>query len=184
MESEESALKTKVVKRKNSGSTSSEFAMRPFRASDRLPIQAIRQKAFQSIFASFRQLVGDEIFELLYHDADKEQSEYLESICAKSADKEVFVLLRDDAVIGFVGLSADKARAIGEIDLNAVDPHYQGLGGGRFMYNFALARLKEQGMRLVKVGTGSDPSHVPARKAYKKAGFKVGIPGVTLFKLI
>lgn len=177
-------MKKKSIKRRKSGSASSQFAMRPFRASDRLSIQAIRQKSFRSIFNSFRQLVGDEIFQFQYHDADKRQSEYLDSICAKGAHKEVFVLLRDDAMIGFVGISADKARAIGEIDLNAIDPDYQGLGGGRFMYDFALARLKKQGMRLVKVGTGGDPSHLPARKAYEKVGFKVGVPGVILFKLI
>ena len=177
-------MKKKSIKNKKSINRSSQFAMRPFRAADRCAIQVIRQKAFQSIFDSFRQLVGEEIFQLQYRDADSKQAEYLDSICAKGADKEIFVLLQDDAVIGFVGIFADKTSAIGEIDLNAVDPDYQGNGGGRFMYDFALGRLKKKGARLVKVGTGADVSHLPARRAYEKAGFKVGIPRLTLFKLI
>ena len=175
--------KTRTQNRKSINSAS-QFAMRPFRAADRSAIQAIRQKAFRSIFDSFRQLVGEEIFQLQYRDADRKQAEYLDSICATGADKEIFVLLQDDAVIGFVGIFADKPSKIGEIDLNAVDPDHQGKGGGRFMYDFALGRLKKKGVRLVKVGTGGDASHLPARRAYEKAGFKVGIPGVTLFKLI
>jgi ribosomal protein S18 acetylase RimI-like enzyme len=177
-------VKKKSIKDKKRVNRSSEFAIRPFRASDLCAIQVIRQRAFQSIFDSFRQLVGEEIFQLQYRDADRKQAEYLDSICAKNADKEIFVLLQDDAVIGFVGISADKTSAIGEIDLNAVDPDYQGKGGGRFMYDFALGRLKKKGAKLVKVGTGADVSHLPARRAYEKAGFNVGIPGVTLFRLI
>ena len=100
--------------------------MRPFRASDRRAIQVIRQKAFQNIFDSFRQLVGEKIFQLQYRDADRKQAEYLDSLCSKDADKEIFVLLQDDAVIGFVSISADKPSKIGEIDLNAVDPDHQG----------------------------------------------------------
>ncbi|MEM9257441.1 MAG: GNAT family N-acetyltransferase, partial [Pseudomonadota bacterium] len=37
---------------------------------------------------------------------------------------------------------------------------------------------KMAGMRVATVATGGDPSHLPARKAYEKAGFNVQIPSV------
>jgi hypothetical protein len=48
------------------------------------------------------------------------------------------------------------------------------------MYDFALERMRETGMRLAVVSTGGDVSRAPARRAYAKAGFTVGIPSVWL----
>jgi len=50
------------------------------------------------------------------------------------------------------------------------------------MYECATDRLRELGMRVAEVGTGGDPSHAPARRAYAKAGFGPGIPNVYLYK--
>jgi hypothetical protein len=36
---------------------------------------------------------------------------------------------------------------------------------------FALDRLRADGVRLAVVGTDGDPGHLPARRAYEKAGF-------------
>jgi hypothetical protein len=38
------------------------------------------------------------------------------------------------------------------------------------------------GMRYATVGTGGDPSHEPARRAYEKAGFSVHIPSVYMYR--
>jgi hypothetical protein len=52
------------------------------------------------------------------------------------------------------------------------------------MYGEALARMKALGAALATVGTGGDPSHAPARRAYEKAGFGVGIGSVHLYRLL
>jgi hypothetical protein len=44
--------------------------------------------------------------------------------------------------------------------------------------------MKERGMALATVGTGGDPSHGPARRAYAKAGFGPAIPSISLYKLL
>ena len=36
---------------------------------------------------------------------------------------------------------------------------------------FALARMKESGMKVASLSTGGDPGHAPARRAYEKAGY-------------
>jgi hypothetical protein len=44
--------------------------------------------------------------------------------------------------------------------------------------------MKEFGMALATVGTGADPSHAPARRAYEKAGFGAALPSVSLYRLL
>jgi len=88
----------------------------------------------------------------------------------------------DEAVVGFIGFSMNRACRRGEIDLNAVDPEHQGGGIGEFMYRFAISRMHGAGIEVVKVSTGGDSSHVQARRAYEKAGFNVFIPSITMYQ--
>ena len=67
---------------------------------------------------------------------------------------------------------------VGEIGLNGMDPSYAGKGMGTEMYDFAVIRMREAGMKVATVATGGDPSHAPARRARQKAGFSVEVPSV------
>ena len=49
------------------------------------------------------------------------------------------------------------------------------------MYGRVMEEMRTGGLKYVKVGTGGDPSHAAARRAYEKAGF-VPIPVVNYFK--
>ena len=86
--------------------------------------------------------------------------------------------------MGFVGLSLDRTSRRGEIDLNAVDPEHQGQDIGEFMYKFALQRMRDAGVKVVRVSTGADLSHVPARRAHEKVGFGAFIPSVTMYQTL
>ena len=87
---------------------------------------------------------------------------------------------KDGTVVGFVSLHCNQDRQVGEIGLNAVHPGHAGQGIGPTMYDFAVARMKEEGMQVATVSAGGDPSHAPALRAYEKAGFAVGIPSMWL----
>jgi hypothetical protein len=50
------------------------------------------------------------------------------------------------------------------------------------MYDFALDRIREAGMRVATVGTGGDHSHAAARRALEKSGFGPALPGVYLYR--
>jgi ribosomal protein S18 acetylase RimI-like enzyme len=69
----------------------------------------------------------------------------------------------------------------GEVVLLAVHPEYQDRGIGTDLNTFALAKMKESGVKLAIVETGGDPSHAPARRSYEKAGY-TGLPLVRYFK--
>jgi ribosomal protein S18 acetylase RimI-like enzyme len=157
-------------------------SIRAFQSDDLPVIQSIRKRAFQPIYDSFRDLVGEDVFRLEFSDWDQAQGDYLESICAKNSGKEIYVATLDEAVVGFIGLSMNQASRRGEVDLNAVDPGHQGGGIGEFMYQFAIRRMQSAGMKVVKVSTGGDSSHAAARRAYEKAGFNVFIPSITMYR--
>ena len=155
-----------------------EPTFRRARPADAARLQAIRRAAFAPIFAAFRALLGDDVYDLAQRRSDEAQEGLLDSLLAEGSEWEVFVAEVDGALAGFMALHHDRATSIGEIGLNAVDPARAGHGIGTAMYEFAAARMREAGMKVATVATGGDASHLPARRAYGKAGFDRVIPSV------
>ena len=154
--------------------------MRPARADDLPHLDEVRQAAFAPVFASFRSMLGEDIYELAQAREDEAQGELLISLLAPESGWKVYAAERSRTVVGFVAIRLNHDTHVGEIGLNAVHPDHAGQGVGTTMYDFAIARMKEAGMHVATVATGGDPSHAPARRAYEKAGFTVHIPSVWL----
>ena len=154
------------------------LVIRPVKSDEISRLQEIRQAAFAPVFASFRSILGDEIYELAQAKEDDGQETLFSSMLEPDSDWEVYTAELAGTVVGFLALQNNLDTYIGEIGLNAVDPDYSGKGIGTAMYNFAIARMKEVGMKVAIVATGGDPGHAPARRAYKKAGFTVEISSV------
>lgn len=154
--------------------------IRPVSADDGAELERIRQAAFAPVFASFRAILGEEIYRLAQAPEDERQGDVLISLLAPESRWEVYVAELADTIVGFVAIELDRDTQVGEIGLNAVDPSHAGKGIGTAMYRFALARMTDAGMRVATVATGGDPSHAAARRAYEKAGFSVQIPSVWL----
>jgi len=160
----------------------SNVSIRPATIDDLPRLNEIRQAAFAPVFASFRAILGEEIYNLAQARDDKAQGELLSSLLAPGAGWEVYAAELESDVVGFVSIRFDRDIRVGEIGLNAVHPDYSGKGIGTRMYDFAIARMQEAGMCVATVATGDDPSHAPARRAYEKAGFTLQIPGVWLYR--
>jgi GNAT superfamily N-acetyltransferase len=158
--------------------------IRPFGPGDLPAMQRVRRAAFEPVFRSFRSIVGEEIAAIAFARADAEQAELLDGICAAGSGHHVLVAAIGGEVAGFVSFTVDADKRTGEIGLNAVHPERAGRGLGTALYGRALARMKELGAALATVGTGGDPSHAPARRAYEKAGFGPALPSVHLYKLL
>jgi GNAT superfamily N-acetyltransferase len=161
-----------------------ELAIRPFAIGDLPRLQQIRAAAFRPVFQSFRDIVGETIAAQGLAATDEEQAALLDRLCRSEPDQFVFVAQIAAKIAGFVAISLNRATRIGEIGLNAVDPAHARQGVGTRLYAFALSLMRDEGMRLATVSTGGDASHAPARRAYEKLGFGVGIPSVTLYKLL
>lgn len=157
--------------------------IRAFETSDLPQLHKVREVAFLPVFQSFRTMVGVKVASVAFVNAEREQMEHLDRICrAGSSSHEVFVVVSGEEVIAFCSFTLDANTKVGEIDLNAVHPDFQGKGIGSWMYSYVLDQMKHAGMRVATVGTGGDASHEPARKAYEKAGFGTPIPTLYLYK--
>ena len=152
--------------------------MRPAVSDDFLQLEAVRQIAFTPIFDSFRSILGEQIYALAQAREDEAQGELLRSLLTTESEWEVYVVESGCAVVGFISIQLNLETRVGEIGLNAIHPAYTGKGIGTAMYNFAVERMKDAGMKVATVATGGDSSHAPARRAYEKAGFTVQIPSV------
>ncbi len=154
-----------------------DIQIRPVRDSDAEVLEDIRRAAFEPVFASFRALLGDEIYELAQAKEDARQGDLLRGLLADSK-WAVFVAETDAGVIGFVSVKVDADTRVGEIGLNAVHPAHAGRGVGTALYEHALDHMRRNGARVATVATGGDASHAAARRAYEKAGFHASIPSV------
>jgi GNAT superfamily N-acetyltransferase len=161
-----------------------DLSIRPARPDDHARLDAVRAAAFAPVFASFRSLLGDEIYRLAQQREDDAQGDLLTSLLERGSGWEVYTAERRGEVVGFVSVKLDLDTRIGEIGLNAAHPDHAGKGIGTAMYEFALARMKSAGMRVATVATGADASHAPARRAYAKAGFAASVPSVWLCRLL
>ena len=160
----------------------SRLEMRPYEAADYERVLEICLAAFEPIHQGFEAALGQRIFDLQYDDWKERYAATIRTIAPDDEKIKVYVAAIEGNVAGFIFLLVDAKRQTGEIGLNAVDPPLQGLGIGKAMYEFALAKLKEHGALIACVGTGGDDAHERARRAYAAVGFDRGIPGVYLFK--
>lgn len=158
--------------------------IRGFKPGDLARLHEIREAAFEPVFRSFRALLGEEIARVALAAAEREQAELLNRICKAGSAHELFVVEWGGAVVAFCSVALDRNSKVGEIELNAVHPDHQGKGIGSAMYEVALERMREAGMRCASVGTGGDASHAPARRAYEKAGFGHAIPSLYMYRAL
>ena len=159
-----------------------EVSIRPFEARDLPRLQEIREEAFRPIFQSLREMTGPEIAAIALANEESEQTTLLNDICKPDARDKVFVAEVGSEIVGFMAVSLNDEKKVGEIGLNAVHPAHAGKGIGTQLYAFAVALMRDAGMAVATVGTGGDPSHAPARRAYEKAGFEAAIPSVWLYR--
>jgi len=152
--------------------TASKLSIRPFRPDDLPAMQLVRQAAFEPVFQSFREIVGERIYSLALTTADAEQAKLLDDLCSANSG-QVLVAAIEGRVVGFVSFTLNVEKRTGEIGLNAVHPDFAGQGIGTRMYEFVMARMKQSGMALATVSTGADASHASARRAYEKAGGRI-----------
>ncbi len=132
--------------------------------------------AWEPVFASFRQLLGDELFGLGHADWRAEKARQVRWKCEQQPE-EVIVTELEGQVVGFLTYHIDAERGMGEIGNNAVHPDFQGRGVGTAQCRCVVELFRERGLSHAMVWTGLDDSHAPARAMYEKVGFDRWLPG-------
>lgn len=83
-------------------------------------------------------------------------------------DVEVYFVMREDRVVGYVGLT--RYLGWGHLDRIAIAPDYQGNGFGREAVDFAIVRGMELGFRSLSLSTQEE--NWQSRALYRAAGFR------------
>ena len=161
---------------------SGEVAIRDLAPGDVDTAVAIALAAWQPVYDSYRQIMGEDIFAAVYPHYRREKARQIRDACESAVGAMVCVAERDGRAVGFATAYANKRTGVGQIGNNAVHPEHQGRGIATRMYTHLLDRLRASGMQVATVHTGGDPSHAPARRAYEKVGFHASIPTVDYYR--
>lgn len=154
--------------------------MRPFETSDADAVVGLAIRAWEPVFASFLDVLGDAIFQRYYPDWEGQQAD---SVRDALSNNPTWVSVVGTTVTGFVNVTFDMEERIGDIYMIAVDPQFQRQGFASELTELAIDEMRRRGMTLATVSTGGDPGHGPARETYAKAGF-VPFPQVIYSKII
>jgi ribosomal protein S18 acetylase RimI-like enzyme len=153
--------------------------IRSLRAADIAAVVEFSLRAWAPVFASFRTVLGERVYQALYPDWAASQARAVEAVCQDDT-AAVWVAEQHGRPVGYVAVHVHTEGQTGEIDMLAVDPLVQRHGIGTALTRFAVQQLRDAGVGLVVVGTGGDPGHAAARRVYEKAGF-VGLPLVRYY---
>ncbi|HUW57811.1 MAG TPA: GNAT family N-acetyltransferase [Planctomycetota bacterium] len=159
-----------------------DVTIRELKPDDVETLAEVAVAAWRPVYEVRRALVGDEIYEAVWPDALAHKAAQIRRACEPEHAAHVRVAETGGKVAGFVTFYADRRTGVGEIGNNAVHPDFQGRGIGRRMYAHVFDEMRAMGMRFVKVSTGGDDAHLPARRAYENAGFDRALPTVTYYR--
>ncbi len=152
--------------------------IREFRQDDLDTILDIAVAAWQPVFESSRNIIGDELFEITYPAPNARKRSSVTKACNENDPTLVWIAEQDDEIAGFITVILNHKTLVAEIGNNAVSLSNQWAGIGTQMYEFVLNEMKQAGMKSAVVTTGGDDAHAPARRAYEKAGFSGQVPSV------
>ena len=163
--------------------TTRAIEIRAFRESDLEAVVEFSLRAWAPVFASVRQVMGDDIFLRLHPDWKASQEDAVRSSCT-SDERDVFVAVDGGRPVGFVAIALNAFHErMGVIDIIGVDPEYQRRGVSARLTSYATEHMRSRGMDIAVVETGGDPGHAPARAAYESAGFTL-LPIARYFQLL
>jgi ribosomal protein S18 acetylase RimI-like enzyme len=156
--------------------------LREYELADEQAVVDLSLRAWESVFVSTQEILGDEIFVRLHGDWRQYQEQAVRRTLSDSAT-QVWVA-EAGAVVGFVAaIMFDAERRIGEISMLAVDPNHQQRGVGTALTVHATNWLRDSGMQVAMVETGGDHGHAPARRVYEKADYTL-VPIARYFKAL
>jgi ribosomal protein S18 acetylase RimI-like enzyme len=157
--------------------------IRDLQPGDESRLVDIALAAWTPIYESYRKSLGEELYDLMHSDWQKRKAKQILSVCRPDEPGMVLAAYERVTVAGFVSFYPNAPKAgVAEIGNNAVHPDFQRQGIAKMMYREVFQRLRTLGIKYVKVRTGGDPSHMPARKAYEGVDFNIELPVVEYYR--
>ena len=150
--------------------------------SDVPDIRRISKEQWAKIFDAFEEQIGHELYDACFHGALEKKEKAIGDYVLKTGN--CFVARIDGKIVGFATYDIETVNdhPVGILEHNAVDDAYKGRGIAKKLYDEVFELMKSIGCRAVRVLTGLDEIHSPARRAYEKAGFEASLPSIQYFK--
>ena len=155
------------------------MVMRDYRSEDLESVMDIANAAWRPIRQMSREALGDKISDLFNPAGDAKSKGLQIKNQIDSGNYGIAVCEHENRVVGFITWRVDGFCA--EICNNAARPDSGVKGVGQTMYQYVLDIFRRQKVKVVKVTTGLDWAHAPARRAYERAGFTKHLDSVTYF---
>ena len=156
----------------------SDIIIRIAEPADANAVSEIAKECWQGIYDGYRAQLGEEFYGIVY--ATDPLLVKGDKVAGVVMDGRAFVAEIDGQICGFATYAVE--GEVGSLKDNAVKKGFQGLGIAGRLYDAVFAKLRENGCKLVRVGTGLDDAHAPARRAYAKMGFETALSSVTYYK--
>ena len=153
--------------------------MREYRASDLEKVMEIANKAWRPIRKMGREALGDSIADLMNPLGDDVSKGLQVQDQIDSGKYGIALCEHEGEVVGFVTWAINGIW--GEICNNGALTETGLKGIGQTMYKYVMEEFKQKGVKVVKVTTGLDWAHAPARRAYERAGFKKHLDSTTYY---
>lgn len=153
--------------------------IREYRPEDLERIMEIANTAWKPIRQMSREALGDTISDLFHPKGDAVSKGLEVKWQIECGQYNIAVCEHEGVVVGFITWMIKDF--MGEICNNAADSSSGLKGIGQTMYKYVLEQFRRSGVKVVKVSTGLDWAHAPARRAYERAGFKRHLDSTTYF---
>lgn len=155
----------------------SDITVRIATADDISAIADIVRDGWEDIYNGYRTQLGDDIYDSIYTAPLEVKADKIGSVIKEG---RVLVAELDGCVCGFASYLVE--GEVGSLKDNAVAKSARGQGVATALYEAVFDKLRAAECTVVRVGTGLDEAHAPARRAYEKAGFEVGLSSITYYK--
>ncbi len=162
---------------------SAEPVIRPAGPEDAERCAEIAVEAWRPVFASWRELLGEKLFQIVYSDWEAVKRGQVVEFLTKWPQMAIVTEL-EGRVVGFLTYHFWPDKPVAEIGNNAVAPGHQGLGIGTRQVRHAMGLFRERGVTVATVMTGLDEGHTPARCMYVNSGFGPSLPMIRYFSEI
>ena len=153
--------------------------MRPYKPEDLEKVMEIANIAWRPIRQMSRETLGDTIANYLSPAGDDKSKGLQVKDQIDSGKWGIAVCEHEGELVGFITYSI--AGVFGEICNNGALTATGLKGIGQTMYKYVMEEFRNAGVKVVKVTTGLDWAHAPARRAYERAGFKKHLDSTTYY---
>lgn len=148
------------------------FRIAPYDDRHREQVLSLSLRAWGPVFEKFEPAVPSYVYRAFYPQGWEDRQEGDISRYLDAEAQNVWVALKRDTVIGWVGIRLHPQDLMGEVHIIAVDPNHQRQGVASGLLAAAAEHMRSAGMRIAMVETGDDPGHAASRLTYERNGFE------------